>query len=84
LPKGGWLVRQGGDVRVAVQQPIATAALSLEDRDALMLAVRSAIEKGVANAATAPEAAPHSRPRPIGPRHGGPNHGAPLPSGVRH
>ena len=84
LPKGGWLVRHGGDVRVAVQPPISTAALTLEDRDALMLAVRSAIENGVAEAATAPEPAKASRPRRIRPRHKGPTHGAPLPSGVRH
>ena len=60
LPKGNWLLRHGGDVRVAVQPPIPTAALTLADRDALMAQVRASIEAGLAGAApvSEPSAAP--------------------------
>lgn len=35
LPKGGWRVR-GGEIRIRVGEPLATGALDLPDRDALL------------------------------------------------
>jgi 1-acyl-sn-glycerol-3-phosphate acyltransferase len=80
LPRGHWLLRHGGDVRVEVQPPIATADLTLADRDALMAAVRASIESGLAGAALVAE--PSARPAYDASRHGGRRSGAALPSGV--
>jgi 1-acyl-sn-glycerol-3-phosphate acyltransferase len=83
LPKGHWLCRQGGDVRVSVQPPISTVGLSLDDRDALMAAVRSAIESGLERAAAVPERAAAAKTPAFDARRPRPLHGAPLPSGAR-
>jgi len=48
LPRGRWLVRRGGRVRVTVQPPIATEGRSLEDRDALLSAVTESIGSAIA------------------------------------
>jgi len=44
LPRAGWLVRRGGDVRVAIHPPIPTDHIALDQRDALLAEVRWAIE----------------------------------------
>jgi 1-acyl-sn-glycerol-3-phosphate acyltransferase len=43
LPRGGWTVRRGGEVRVTICPPIPTATRSREDRDALLAEVRQTI-----------------------------------------
>ncbi len=53
LPRGSWLVRGGGEVRVTVQPPVATAGCSLADRDALMTAVGRSITSAVKHGAGA-------------------------------
>jgi 1-acyl-sn-glycerol-3-phosphate acyltransferase len=63
LPRGAWTVREGGDVRVSISSPIATATRTLDDRDALLAEVRHAIEAGLGpheGAAPAPAGAPVS------------------------
>ena len=54
LPRAGWLVRRGGDVRVSIRQPISTTGRTAADRDALLAETREAIGAGIADAANAP------------------------------
>ncbi len=58
LPKGSWLPRGHADVRVAVRPPIETAGRSLEERDALLAAVRASIAAAIGEPAPQPAKPP--------------------------
>ena len=58
LPRGVWIPRPGGVVRLAVRPPIATEGLPPGERDALMAQVRDAIASCVEGGVAAPEVAP--------------------------
>ena len=57
LPRNGWLVRRGGDVRVVIQPPIPTGGLTLDQRDALLARVERAIAACADGASNLPEQA---------------------------
>ncbi len=84
LPKGHWLVRRGGDVRVAVRPPIPTERLSVEDRDALMATVRSSIAAGLDEVGAASEAPVASGAPAYGVRRSRRHRDAILDRSVRH
>jgi 1-acyl-sn-glycerol-3-phosphate acyltransferase len=52
MPRGRWLVRKGGDVQVTVHPPISTAALTLDQRDALLESVADTIAVGAGQEAS--------------------------------
>jgi 1-acyl-sn-glycerol-3-phosphate acyltransferase len=43
MPRGRWLIRRGGDVRVVIHPPVMTATHSTDERDALLIEVRDVI-----------------------------------------
>lgn len=61
LPRCGWLVRSGGEVRVRICQPIFTDHISLDQRDTLLAEVRQAIEACVDGDGHAVDNAGHPR-----------------------
>ena len=58
LPRAGWIVRRGGDVRVSICRPIPTRAYPIERRDALLGDVREAIATRLAGIDAAAPVAP--------------------------
>jgi 1-acyl-sn-glycerol-3-phosphate acyltransferase len=63
LPRNGWLVRHGGAVSIVVCPPIATDALTVADRDALL----ARVEQAIAACVESPAGAPHGATRPAAP-----------------
>jgi 1-acyl-sn-glycerol-3-phosphate acyltransferase len=57
MPRSRWLIRHGGDVRVTIHPPIATAGRPLDDRDALLAAVRDVLAASIGRAGAAAPAA---------------------------
>ncbi len=58
LPRSGWIVRRGGDVRVSICRPITTATRTRDERDALLAEVRNAIAARLADGDVAPPIVP--------------------------
>ncbi|MBI3769415.1 MAG: 1-acyl-sn-glycerol-3-phosphate acyltransferase [Deltaproteobacteria bacterium] len=58
LPRTGWIVRRGGDVRVSICRPITTATRTRDDRDALLAEVRNAIAARLAGGDVTPPIVP--------------------------
>jgi 1-acyl-sn-glycerol-3-phosphate acyltransferase len=76
--RNGSLCRWRSAIRVVVRPPVPTAALTLADRDGLLVRVRGAI----ASAANQPRSLPH--PSAIGPRVLAPQALAPSRSSMGH
>ncbi len=70
LPRAGWLVRRGGDVRVSICRPIPARAYTIAQRDAVLADVRAAITARLAVIDAAASAVPSGVPvsAPVGMR----------------